>query len=183
MLLAIITIIACGIRIIKPYQRGLVVVLGSYKGIIDPGFHLVVPMITLVTPVDMRLQNLQISKQDAMTKDGSVIGIDAVVFHRVVDPYKAHFEVQDLKLSIGSLVYRVLGTVPGSYNFKDILSERELFREELKVKMNEGADSLGIWIEDIELRNIYVIGPHETGALVHNVPTTVAPVMGRESVA
>lgn len=182
-LIAIVVMIASGIRIIQPHQRGLVVVLGSFKGILDPGFHLVVPMITLVTPVDMRLQNLQITKQDAVTKDGAIIGLDVVVFHKVVDPYKAHFEVQNPGLSVGSLVYRVLGTVPSSYNFKDILSDRELFREELKVKMNEGADSLGIWIDDIELRNIYVIRPHDTGAWEQNVPATTAPTKGIESLA
>jgi regulator of protease activity HflC (stomatin/prohibitin superfamily) len=182
LLLAVITVIATGIRIIKPNQKGLVVVLGSFKGIIDPGFHLVVPMITIVIPVDMRLQNLQITKQDLFTKDGSIIGIDLIVFHKISDPYKAHFEVQNQGLSINSLVYRVLGSVPGNYNFNDILSERELFREELKVQLNEAAATLGIWIEDIELRNIYVIRPHDTGVIEQNIPMRTTPVTGRESV-
>lgn len=182
LLIAVITIIACGIRIIQPHQKGLVVVLGSYKGIIDPGFHLVVPMITRVIPVEMRLQNLPITNQNGITKDGSIISIDLVVLFKIADPYKAHLEVQNYHQSIYSLVNRELGSIPGKYSLNEILTERELFREELTVRLNDAADTLGICVDHIELRNIQVIKPPETGDFEQQVPIRVAPVTGRESI-
>ena len=59
---AIVILIGSCIRIIRPYQKGVVERLGAYIGIMDPGFHMVFPVITRVTFMDMRLQSLDISK-------------------------------------------------------------------------------------------------------------------------
>lgn len=47
---------AAGIRIIRPYQRGIVERLGKYKETVDPGLRIIIPIVDKLRTVDMREQ-------------------------------------------------------------------------------------------------------------------------------
>ena len=60
---------AVGIKIIRPYQKGVVEQLGRYKSTYDPGLKFVIPIIQSVTKVDMRERVVDVPPQEVITKD------------------------------------------------------------------------------------------------------------------
>src|SRR5512138_3785266 len=94
---AIVFILISGVRIIQPWEQGLQIRLGQYKGRLDPGFNWVVPLITNVIKMDLRTQVLDIPKQEVITKDNSPTNVDAVIYIKVIDPKKAYFQVTNYR--------------------------------------------------------------------------------------
>ncbi|HUF83020.1 MAG TPA: SPFH domain-containing protein, partial [Acidimicrobiia bacterium] len=72
---------ASGVRIIRPYQRGLVERLGRYKATLDPGLRLIVPFVDRLIKVDMREQVTDVPPQEVITSDNVVVSVDAVIYY------------------------------------------------------------------------------------------------------
>ena len=61
------------VKIVRPYQRGLVERLGRYKTTKDPGFNLIMPFIETMQLVDMREQVVDVPPQEVITSDNVVV--------------------------------------------------------------------------------------------------------------
>ena len=68
------------VKIVRPYQRGLVERLGRYKATKDPGLNLIIPFIETMRLVDMREQVVDVPPQEVITSDNVVVSVDAVVY-------------------------------------------------------------------------------------------------------
>ncbi|MDP9020729.1 MAG: SPFH domain-containing protein, partial [Actinomycetota bacterium] len=75
--LVLLLYVASGIKIIRPYQRGLVERLGKYKDTVNPGLRIIVPGIDRMTPIDMREQVIDVPPQEVITEDNVVTSVDA----------------------------------------------------------------------------------------------------------
>jgi regulator of protease activity HflC (stomatin/prohibitin superfamily) len=159
LLVAIVVVIATGIRIVRPYQKGLVEILGSFKGMLDPGFHLVVPMITRVTLMDLRLQTMDVARQEVITKDNSPTNVDAVIYIKVVDPYKAFYEVQNYRQATVFLAQTTLRSVIGEMELDEILYNREAINAKLRDILDTATDAWGVKVDAVEIREVDPVGP------------------------
>ena len=77
----LLAIAASGIRIVRPYQRGIVERLGKYKETVDPGLRLIIPFIDTIRVVDMREQVVDVPPQEVITSDNVAVSVDAVVYY------------------------------------------------------------------------------------------------------
>jgi regulator of protease activity HflC (stomatin/prohibitin superfamily) len=159
LLIAIVIVIASGIRIVRPYQKGLVEVLGSFKGMLDPGFHLVIPMITRVTFMDLRLQTMDVARQEVITKDNSPTNVDAVIYIKVVDPYKAYYEVQNYRQATIFLAQTTLRSAIGEMELDEILYNREMINAKLRDILDTATDAWGVKVDAVEIREVDPVGP------------------------
>lgn len=82
---------------IVPQQKAFVVErLGRFQSVLEPGFHLMIPLIDRVAYVhSLKEEAIPIVSQQAITKDNVTIGIDGVLYVRVLDPYAASYGVED----------------------------------------------------------------------------------------
>src|SRR2546430_4447707 len=64
------------IKIVRPYQRGVVERLGRYKGTVDPGLRIIVPFVDRIHMVDMREQVVEVPAQEVITSDNVVVSVD-----------------------------------------------------------------------------------------------------------
>lgn len=158
LLIAIVIVIASGIRIIRPYQKGLVEVLGSFKGMLDPGFHLVMPMITRVTVMDLRLQTMDVARQEVITKDNSPTNVDAVIYIKVVDPYKAYYEVQNYRQATIFLAQTTLRSAIGEMELDEVLYNREMINLKLRDILDTATDAWGVKVDAVEIREVDPVG-------------------------
>ena len=72
-----IAVLIGAVKIVRPYQRGLVERLGKYKTTEDPGLRLIVPFIETRQLIDMREQVVDVPPQEVITKDNVVVAVDA----------------------------------------------------------------------------------------------------------
>src|ERR1043166_6328577 len=85
-------LILSGIKIINQYERGVVLTLGRFTGMRNPGLRIVVPLVQRMIKVDVRSTPVDVPSQEVITKDNVTIKVDAVVYFRVVDAAKAVLE-------------------------------------------------------------------------------------------
>lgn len=92
-LLAILIILAIfvlsGIKVVNQYQRGVVLTLGRFTGVREPGLRVVVPIFQQIMLVDVRSTPIDVPKQEVITKDNVTVGVDAVVYFRVINAPKS----------------------------------------------------------------------------------------------
>ncbi len=155
----IIFILISGVRIIQPWQQGLQIRLGQYKGRLDPGFNWVVPLITNVIKMDLRTQVLEIPKQEVITKDNSPTNVDAVIYIKVIDPEKSYFEVTNYHLATIALAQTTLRSVIGDMELDEILYNRDLINSRLRDILDKATDAWGVKVEAVEIREVDPVGP------------------------
>ena len=153
-ILVIVALLASGIRIIQPYEQGLWIVLGKYKGKLNPGLNWVYPLVSQVVKIDLRTQVLDVPRQEVITKDNSPVTVDAIIYIRVVDPEKAYFEVSNFKLATVALAQTTLRSVIGDMELDEILYNREAINAKLRDILDEATDKWGVRVEAVEIREV-----------------------------
>ncbi len=149
----VVWILSSMVRIIKPYERGIYIFLGTFKGVLQPGLRIVMPF-SQVIHMEMRTQTWDVPKQEVITRDNSPTAVDAVIYIRVVDAKKAFFEVQDYKLATINLARTTLRSVIGNMNLDEILYNRESINAKLRDILDEATDKWGVKVEAVEIKEV-----------------------------
>ncbi len=157
-LVAIMLIALTGVRIIQPYEQGLLIVLGEFKRKLNPGVSWVIPLVSQVVKLDLRTQVLDVPRQEVITKDNSPTNVDAIVYIRVISPDKAFFEVTNYKLATISLAQTTLRSIIGDMELDEVLYNRDAINHKLRDILDEATDSWGVRVEAVEIREVDPIG-------------------------
>ena len=89
----ILVLASRSIKIVRPWQKGLIERLGKYQRTADSGLSLIIPFMEKMIKVDMREQVVDVPPQGVITKDNVVVEVDAVVYYEVTDPVKVTYNV------------------------------------------------------------------------------------------
>lgn len=150
----LIIFILSGIKIIRPYQNGLVERLGKFDRILKPGLKIVVPLLETMVKIDLREQVVDIPPQEVITKDNVVATVDAVVFLEVVDPYCYNYNIANFWLAIVNLAQTNLRNVIGDMSLDESLSSRESINAKLQKSLDEVTDKWGTKVTRVEIKRI-----------------------------
>ncbi len=143
------------VKIIQPYEQGLVIVLGRYKSPpINPGFNLVPPLISQVVKMDLRTQVLDVPRQEVITKDNSPTNVDAIIYIKVVDPAKAYFEVTNYRTATVALAQTTLRSIIGDMELDEVLYNRNTINLKLRDVLDTATDAWGVRVEAVEIREV-----------------------------
>jgi regulator of protease activity HflC (stomatin/prohibitin superfamily) len=154
LVIIVIIIILSGIKIVKQYERGVVLTLGKFTGVREPGLRIVIPIIQTIQKVDVRSTPIDVTKQEVITKDNVTLGVDAVVYLRVIDPAKAILETTDYIYATSQFAQAALRDVTGSVEMDDLLSKREEISQQIKEIVDRQTDAWGIDVENVKVQNI-----------------------------
>ena len=78
-----------GFSMIQEYQKGVVFILGHFKGVRGPGVVWLPRGISRIMVVDTRTRTVDVDAQDTVTRDSVTIRVNAVLYYRILDPKKA----------------------------------------------------------------------------------------------
>lgn len=146
--------IASGFKVINQYQRGVVLTLGKFKGIKQPGLRIVIPIFQKMIRVDIRSTPIDVPKQEIITKDNVTAAVDAVVYIRVVDPEKAVLETTNYAYATSQFAQAALRDVTGNVELDDLLSQRETISTQIKEIVDKQTAQWGVDIEIVRIQNI-----------------------------
>ena len=153
-LIIIGVVIIAGIRIVNQYERGVILTLGKYTGTRNPGFNIIIPIIQVMTKVDTRSTPIDVAKQEVITKDNVTVGVDAVVYLRVIDAAKAVLETTNYIYATSQFAQAALRDVTGNVEMDDLLGQREAISQQIKEIVDRQTDQWGIDVESVKIQNI-----------------------------
>ncbi|WP_329304926.1 slipin family protein [Streptomyces anulatus] len=147
--------VASGARVIRQYERGVVLRLGRLRDDVRlPGFTMVVPGIDRLRKVNMQIVTMPVPAQDGITRDNVTVRVDAVIYFKVVDPTNAVIAVEDYRFAVSQMAQTSLRSIIGKSDLDDLLSNREKLNQGLEVMIDSPAVSWGVQIDRVEIKDV-----------------------------
>ena len=143
-----------GMRIIRPWEKGLIERLGKYQRTAGSGLTVIVPFLERMIKVDMREQVVDVPPQQVITKDNVAVEVDAVVYYEVTDPVKVTYNVANFYIAATKLAQTNLRNLIGDLALDESLTSRELINTKLREILDDATDKWGTKVTRVELQRI-----------------------------
>lgn len=150
----VVIYVLSGLKVINQYERGVVLTLGKFSGLRQPGLRVVIPVFQRLIRVDIRSTPIDVPKQEVITRDNVTVGVDAVVYFRVIDAPKAVLETTNYIYATSQFAQAALRDVTGNLDMDDLLSKREEISQQIKEIVDKQTDQWGIDVENVKVQNI-----------------------------
>lgn len=142
------------IKIVRPYQRGLVERLGRYRTTKDPGLSIIIPWMETIQLIDMREQVVDVPPQEVITEDNVVVSVDAVVYYEATDPKRLVYNVADFFTAITKLAQTNLRNLIGDMELDVALTSRDTINTALREVLDVATDKWGVRVVRVEIQRI-----------------------------
>ncbi len=146
--------VVAGVRIVRPYQKGVIEQLGKYKETVEPGLRIIAPFIQKLRLIDMREQVVDVPPQEVITEDNVVVSVDAVIFYEPTDPTRLIYNVANFILAVTKLAQTNLRNVVGDLALDQALTSRETINVELRQILDDATDKWGVRVVRVEIQRI-----------------------------
>jgi regulator of protease activity HflC (stomatin/prohibitin superfamily) len=152
--LVLFSVVVSGVKIIRPWERGLVERLGKYHATSEPGLRLILPFIDRMVRVDMRERVVDVLPQEVITSDNVIVSVDAVVFYEATDPQRLVYNVVDFYTAVTKLAQTNLRNVIGDMQLDDALTSRDTINTKLREILDDATDKWGTKVVRVEIQRI-----------------------------
>ncbi|MDK2954010.1 MAG: hypothetical protein PWQ27_1393 [Kosmotoga sp.] len=155
-ILAVIALIIAvsGIKIIRPFEKGLVERLGKFRRQAQPGLNFIIPFIERIVKIDMREMVIDVPPQEVITKDNVIVTVDAVIYYEITDAFRVVYNVRDFKIAAIKLAQTNLRNVIGEMELDQTLTSRERINAKLRDVLDEATDKWGVKVTRVEIKKI-----------------------------
>jgi len=142
--------------IVVPQQSAFVVeYLGKYSRTIQAGFHILVPFVERIAyKHSLKEQAVDIPEQTCITKDNVQVGVDGVLYLRVLDPQRASYGITDYIFAIMQLAQTTLRSEIGKIDLDRTFEERGAINSNVVVELDKASEPWGVKVLRYEIKNI-----------------------------
>jgi regulator of protease activity HflC (stomatin/prohibitin superfamily) len=155
-LIVLVIIILSFLREVKQYERGVVLTMGKFTGIRNPGWSIIVPVFQNMYKVDLRVKAVDVPDQKVITRDNVSASINAVIYYKVSDAAKAVLEVEDFRYAVSQLAQTTMRNIVGSADLDEVLAERDKLSDKIRTIIDEETDKWGIKVDNVELKDFFL---------------------------
>ena len=152
---AVLVLLVASIRIVKQYERGVVLRFGRLVGLRQPGFNVIIPFADRMTKISLRIVPFVLEPQEVITRDNVTVRVDAVVYFMVIDPMKAMINVEDYREAIIQLALTTLRSVLGQSELDELLAHRNQINLRLREIIDEQSEEpWGVRATLVEVKDV-----------------------------
>jgi regulator of protease activity HflC (stomatin/prohibitin superfamily) len=151
---AVLVTTGLSVKIVREYQRIVLLRLGRATGPRGPGLVFINPLTDRTSWVDLRERFLEIPEQTAITQDNASISIDFIIFYKVVDPAMSVLQVQNFAAAAQNVAATTLRSVVGDMPLDDVLSKREEMNASLRIRLDDVTERWGVKVTTVEVREV-----------------------------
>ncbi|HHQ44905.1 MAG TPA: SPFH/Band 7/PHB domain protein [Candidatus Altiarchaeales archaeon] len=153
-ILFVILVASRAVKIIRPYEKGVVERFGRYNRVLDSGLNFIIPVIENAFRVDMREAMIDVPSQEVITVDNVSIQVDAIVYFKVVDPFKVMYNVAMFEDAVSNLAQTTLRDVVGRLKLDRVFGAREKINLELRKSLDDVTGRWGVRVTRVELQDV-----------------------------
>ena len=146
-------------RMLKEWERGVLLRLGRFARVLHPGINWTFPGFDrLVATVDMRIRSTAFSAEKTLTKDTVPVNVDAVLFWVVTDARRAIVEVEHYAATVSWAAQTTLRDVIGHTELVRMISDREQIDRQLLEIIDAKTTDWGVTVQSVEIRDVRIPG-------------------------
>jgi regulator of protease activity HflC (stomatin/prohibitin superfamily) len=156
-LLAIIALIVIAkSAVVVPQQSAYVVErLGRFSGILDAGFHILLPFVDVIRyRHSLKETALDIPAQVCITRDNVQVGVDGVLYLKILNPERASYGIQDYLFAIAQLAQTTLRSEVGKIDLDRTFEERTNINTAVVTELDKASEPWGVKVLRYEIKNI-----------------------------
>ncbi len=153
-LLVVVALAALSIKIVKQYERGVVLRFGRLHGVREPGLRLIIPFVDVMHRVSLRIVTMPIQSQGIITRDNVSVGISAVAYYHVVDPVKSVIAIENVLAAIDQIAQTTLRKVVGQHTLDETLAETDRINMDIREILDITTVEWGVEVTLVELKDI-----------------------------
>ena len=142
--------------VVVPQQSAFVVErLGKYGATLNAGFHVLIPFLDVVRyKHSLKERAVDIAEQICITRDNVQVGVDGVLYLKVMDPKRASYGVNEYLFAISQLAQTTLRSEIGKIDLDRTFEERTAINVQVVNEVDKASDPWGIKILRYEIKNI-----------------------------
>ena len=142
--------------IVVPQQSAYVVeYLGKYRKTIKAGFHILIPFVERVAyKHNLKESAVDIQEQICITRDNVQVGVDGVLYLKVLDAQRASYGIGDYIFAIGQLAQTTLRSEIGKIDLDRTFEERGTINTSVVMELDKASDPWGVKVLRYEIKNI-----------------------------
>ena len=149
-------------RLLKEWERGILLRLGRFQRVLGPGINWTFPGFDrLVATVDMRIRSTPFQAEKTLTKDTVPVNVDAVLFWVVTDARKAIVDVEHYAATVSWAAQTTLRDVIGHTELVRMISDRTQVDHQLQEIIKAKTNDWGITVQSVEVRDVRLPGALE----------------------
>lgn len=149
-----IVLLFMSIKIVKQYERGVVLRFGRLHNVRDPGIRFIIPVVDQMTKVSFRIVTLPIQSQGIITRDNVSVGVSAVAYFRVVDAVKSVIAIENVQSAIDQIAQTTLRKVVGQHHLDEALSDTATLNANIREILDVTTAEWGVEVTLVELKDI-----------------------------
>ena len=142
-------------RIVPQNTAFVIERLGKYSRTLEAGFHVLVPFIDKVAyKHSLKEFALDVPAQQAISKDNVPLGIDGVLYLRIMDPKSASYGVENLRFAITQLAQTTMRAEIGKITLDATFESRESINAIVTNAIDEASEAWGTKVLRYEIKDI-----------------------------
>ncbi len=160
-LAVLVLIIIAKTAVVVPQQSAYVVErLGRYSGTLSAGFHILIPFLDVIRyKHSLKEAALDIPAQVCITRDNVQVGVDGILYLKVLNPERASYGISDFVFAISQLAQTTLRSEVGKIDLDRTFEERMNINASIVSELDKASEAWGVKVLRYEIKNI--TPPHD----------------------
>ena len=142
--------------VVVPQQSAYVVErLGRYHTTMNAGFHILVPFVDVIRyRHSLKEAAYDIAAQVCITRDNVQVGVDGVLYLKVLNPERASYGISDYLFAITQLAQTTLRSEVGKIDLDRTFEERTSINQSVVGELDKASEAWGVKVLRYEIKNI-----------------------------
>ena len=157
----LVLIIIAKTAVVVPQQNAYVVErLGRYSGTLGAGFHILMPFLDVIRyRHSLKEAAYDIPAQVCITRDNVQVGVDGILYLKVLNAERASYGISDYLFAITQLAQTTLRSEIGKIDLDKTFEERTNINMSVVTELDKASESWGVKVLRYEIKNI--TPPHD----------------------
>ena len=155
-LVLLAVIILAKTALVVPQQSAFVIErLGKYAGTLHAGFHILTPFVDVIRyRHSLKEQAVDIPEQICITRDNVQVGVDGILYLKVLNPERASYGISDYQFAIRQLAQTTLRSEVGKIDLDKTFEERTTINSSVVSELDKATEPWGVKVLRYEIKSI-----------------------------